>query len=103
AVERANPTAGGGLRVAAPSAARRGLLGPRRDLGGLRRQPLPAARREIPRSPERCDLPGLPQGTVDAGLLGVRGRVEARFRLRAYTGRTGQDGHALRRVQRLRG
>ena len=69
---RATAATGGGLCASAAVPAGRGVLGPHRRLGGLRRQSVPAAGREVPREAQLGDVPDLPQGTAHLGVVGVR-------------------------------
>ena len=69
---RAIAATGGRLRPPAAVSAGRGLLRPHGRLRGVRCQPLPVARRQVPRQAELGDVPDLPQGAADLGVVGVR-------------------------------
>lgn len=93
---RAGAETDGGLRVAASVPAVRGRRGSDGCRGGVRRRPVPAARRGVPRPTQRRDLPDLPQGTAHVGLVGVRRPPRYGERLRPVHRRD----HAARRRQR---
>ena len=100
---RANSAAGGGLRVAAAVAARRGLLGETRRGRGLRCKPLPAASRKVPRHGQRDRVPYLPQGAVDHRLVGLRRQARSGFRFRAHSRRVDPPGLQPGGILRPRG
>ena len=95
---RAIAATGGGLRPSATVPAGRGLFGTHRRLGGLRRQSVSAARRQIPRQAQFGDVSDLPQGAVDAGVLGVRRSPGGCVGVCAHRRRTRPAGHPVRRV-----
>src|SRR6185295_6610698 len=100
---RATAATSGGLRASAPFPAGRGLLGTHRCLGGLRRQSLPTTGSEVPWEAQFGDVPDLPQGATDPGVVGVRGPPRRRVRLGAHRRGTGAAGDPLRRILCIRG
>ena len=100
---RATAATGGGLRASAAVPAGRGLLGTHRRLGGLRRQSLPAAGRQVPWQAQFGDVPHLPQGTAHVGVMGFRGPPWCGVGFGADRRGTGHAGHPLRRILRTRG
>ncbi len=100
---RAIAATGGGLRASAPVPAGRGVLGPHRRHRGVRRQSVPAARREVPRQAQYGDVPDLPQGTADVGVVGVRRPPRRGVGFGAHRRGAGLAGDPVRRVLGTRG
>ena len=100
---RAIAATGSGLRASAPITAGRGLFRPDRRQRSLRRQPLPAARRQVPRQGQLGHVPDLPKGAADPGLVGVRRPSRRGVRVCADRRRVGLASVAVRRVLRTCG
>ncbi|CNV67520.1 Uncharacterised protein [Mycobacterium tuberculosis] len=101
--QRATAATGSGLHATATLPAGRGVFGTHRCVGGVRRQPLPAARRKVSWEAQPGHLPDLPQGAAHTGVVGVRRAPRCGIRVRAHRRRTDPAGDPVLRVRGPRG